>query len=114
MTRPILLGAAAALAIAAASAAAVQTPLPKPPDFNRDVRPILSKHCFKCHGPDDGQRKAGLRLDRRDGALALLSTKDRAVVPYRANRSALVRRIFSNGPDQMPPAYAHKPLTAGE
>src|SRR5438105_1652 len=37
-------------------------------DFNRQVRPILSAHCFKCHGPDDKVRGAGLRLHRRDGA----------------------------------------------
>ena len=35
-------------------------------DFGRAVRPILSRNCFKCHGPDDGARKAGLRLDVRD------------------------------------------------
>ena len=35
-------------------------------DFSRDVRPILARHCFKCHGPDDKARKAKLRLDVRD------------------------------------------------
>jgi len=38
------------------------------PDFSRDVRPILSQHCFKCHGPDDKSRKGGLRLDLRESA----------------------------------------------
>ncbi|MFM7804122.1 MAG: c-type cytochrome domain-containing protein, partial [Verrucomicrobiota bacterium] len=39
------------------------------PDFTTEVRPILSQHCFKCHGPDDLSRKGGLRLDVRDAAV---------------------------------------------
>ena len=31
------------------------------PDFAREVRPVLSNRCFKCHGPDEGNREAGLR-----------------------------------------------------
>ena len=38
-----------------------------PVRFNRDIRPIMSDTCFKCHGP--GTREAGLRLDVRDEAL---------------------------------------------
>jgi len=84
------------------------------PDFNRDVRPILSQNCFKCHGPDDKQRKAGLRLDQRSGAVMALVTGHRAVVPGKPAESSLVKRVFSTGGDKMPPSYANKVLSESQ
>ena len=81
-------------------------------DFNRDVRPILSNNCFTCHGPDDAQRKAGLRLDKRDDALARLDSGLHAIVPSDPEQSVLLRRVASDDDDfRMPPSGQ---LTPGE
>lgn len=75
-------------------------------DFNRDIRPILSDHCFQCHGPDAAQRQAGLRLDRHDDALKTTETGARVIWPGKPDESELVRRIFAAGDEQMPPPTA--------
>lgn len=75
-------------------------------DFNRDVRPILSNRCFKCHGPDDKTREGGLRLDTTD-ALSPAKSGATAIVPGKPNESELLHRINSTDPDDlMPPATA--------
>jgi hypothetical protein len=81
-------------------------------DFNRDIRPILSDNCFTCHGPDQSRRKAGLRLDRRDGALAELRSGNTAVVPGKRAESELWTRITAEeATEQMPPPSTGKKLT---
>jgi hypothetical protein len=85
----------------------------EPVDFNRHIRPILSAHCFKCHGPDEATREAGLRLDLAEEATKKLESGKVSVVPGKPSESELVRRILSTDPDeQMPPASANKPLSA--
>ncbi|HEV3002873.1 MAG TPA: DUF1549 domain-containing protein, partial [Pirellulales bacterium] len=88
-----------------------------PVDFNRDIKPILSNYCFKCHGPDAAARKGGsdgLRLDTPEGATADLGGYA-AIVPGKADESALVARITSSDADErMPPVTTGKKLSAHE
>ncbi len=85
----------------------------EPIDFQRDIRPILSDNCFKCHGPDEGSRKAKLRLDLRDAALKGGRSGEAAVVPGKPDASELVRRIVSSEETEvMPPPSTGKKLTA--
>src|SRR5262245_34061065 len=62
----------------------------EPVDFNRDVQPLLSRHCFKCHGPDDKARKAKVRLDVRDAVTAETKGGHRPIVPGKPDESELV------------------------
>src|SRR5437763_5281759 len=79
------------------------------PDFTRDVRPILSQHCFKCHGPDDKARKSGLRLDLREAATKEAKSGAVAIVAGKPDASELVVRIFSNDEEElMPPPSAKR------
>ena len=79
-------------------------------EFNRDIRPILSDNCFRCHGPDKNQRKAKLRLDVREVAL-----EKEAFVPGKPDESELIRRInTTNEDDVMPPLAMHKKLTKAQ
>lgn len=78
--------------------------------FNRDIRPILSENCYKCHGPDRLARQAELRLDQREVALS-----KQAIVPGDVDQSKLIQRILSDNPDEvMPPPDSMKSLTPQE
>ena len=87
----------------------------KAPDFNRDIRPILSQNCFACHGPDEHDRRGGLRLDDRDAALAELDSAATAIVPGHPDQSELIARIHETDPDTiMPPPESNHVLTAAQ
>jgi hypothetical protein len=79
------------------------------PDFAKDIRPILAKFCFKCHGPDEKFQKAGLRLDVRDAAI------ESAIVPGQPAKSDVMRRILSDdAAEVMPPPATKMTLTAAQ
>jgi hypothetical protein len=83
--------------------------------FNFHIRPILSNNCFTCHGPDPSSRKAGLRLDLRDSAIAVLESGYRAIVPGDWRQSELIKRIASDDPElHMPPPEMNKQLSERE
>jgi hypothetical protein len=92
--------------------AAVRTSAAEPVNFSREVLPILSDNCFRCHGPDANARKAKLRLDTQDGALR----KDGPViVAGKSADSELVRRVSSPDADEvMPPPKSNRKLTAAQ
>ena len=88
-------------------------------NFNRDIRKVLSDNCFKCHGPDEKERKGGkkgarLRLDTPEGAQMDLGGRQ-AIVPGHPEKSELVKRITSTDTDEkMPPPESGKKLTQAE
>ncbi|MEX2579194.1 MAG: DUF1553 domain-containing protein [Verrucomicrobiales bacterium] len=80
-------------------------------EFNRDIRPILSDQCFTCHGPDEAERKADLRLDTEEGATGDLGGYA-AVVKGDPDASELVARVLEDDPDSvMPPPESSRTLT---
>ncbi|MBX3413622.1 MAG: PSD1 domain-containing protein [Pirellulales bacterium] len=76
----------------------------QPVQFHRDVRPILSNNCFRCHGPDAESREADLRLDTREGLLGESSAGEPIVEPSDPDASELYRRLTTEHADErMPP-----------
>ena len=89
-------------------------PADEAPSFSRDILPILSDKCFKCHGPDEAGREADLRLDEE--ASAKYAEDDYAIIAEGDSAaSELYRRIASTDPDEvMPPVDSNLALTADE
>src|SRR6202453_4087449 len=88
-------------------------PKPSEPDlFTNKVRPILARHCFKCHGPDDKARKARLRLDVGQESVKPAASGAIAIFPGKPEESELVSRIFADdASERMPPAATKNTLS---
>ncbi len=78
--------------------------------FDRDIRPIMSDTCFRCHGPDASSRMANMRLDIREEALKP-KRNGTPIVPGDTEHSEIIQRIFAKDGRIMPPPFAHKELT---
>jgi hypothetical protein len=78
--------------------------------YSRDIKPLLAGRCYACHGPDEGKRKAKLRLDVREVAVK------KAIKPGNAAASPLVQRVTSTDADEvMPPPHSKKdPLSPAQ
>ncbi len=79
------------LAIALLLASALQEPV----DYYRDVRPVLTVHCYRCHSADVAKGK--LRLDLRDEALKVL-------VRGKSAESLLLKLVSSEDPEERMPS----------
>ena len=78
--------------------------------FDRDIRPIMSDTCFRCHGPDVSSRMANMRLDIREEALKP-KKNGTPIVPGDTEHSEIIQRVFAKDGRVMPPPFAHKELT---
>lgn len=88
---------------------------PAPVDFDREIRPILSESCFRCHGPDEQRRKAKLRLDTKEGAFRDLGEGVVPIAPGHPDESEAYQRIISDDPaEKMPPPDSGKSLTPAQ
>ena len=83
-------------------------------DFDRDVRPILSNTCYKCHGPDSNKREVDLRFDQKSDLFAKRDGNT-IVAPNKPNDSLLLQRVTSKDADlKMPPADQKQQLSSDQ
>jgi len=102
----------------AAAQVADPTPGAVPPgrvDFLFQIRPILSEHCYACHGPDDQSRRAGLRLDEPRAFDKPLESGAMLVTAGEPEESELLLRMLSTDADEiMPPPATKNPLSPAQ
>ena len=90
--------------------------IPNNVDFNFDVNPIISDKCFACHGPDEKQRKANLRLDTKEGLYQMTEDLNKKIIDLEnLDKSEIINRIFhKNESIIMPPPESNLSLSEYE
>src|SRR5262245_16969725 len=84
-------------------------------DYARDIRPILAKNCFACHGQDEAHRARKLRLDRRAEAIRTLDDGASPIVPGKPDDCELIVRVTEEDESlRMPPPKAGPPLAPAQ
>lgn len=112
---PLLRLLLAAIGLGLPTVAMAAAPSAPGPQFHRDVRPILSNYCYRCHGPDAETRAADLRLDQREGLFGNASNDAPVVKPGDAEASELLRRVTArDDSERMPPPEANLQLSAAQ
>ncbi|MDB6077354.1 MAG: Planctomycete cytochrome [Akkermansiaceae bacterium] len=96
----------------------VAVQLPREITFNEHIQPILSEHCYHCHGPDSGTRKpkeSPLRLDLEADAFAKRENGQAVIVKGDPDHSLLIKLVKTGDEKKvMPPRESHKDLKPQE
>ena len=109
--RAALAAAATAMVVLASLGAGARAGVPAaaPPDYERDVAPILREHCVSCHGPKEPE--SDLRLDSR-AALLAGGMSGPVLVAGRSAESLLVQHLDGRASPRMP--HRKPPLPADQ
>ncbi|MDP7273884.1 MAG: PSD1 and planctomycete cytochrome C domain-containing protein [Planctomycetaceae bacterium] len=90
------------LPAAAGNRPGLPPPLKRKVDFDRDIQPLLVRHCLSCHGPK--RQESDYRLDRSRIAISGGDRQQRPIRPGRSAQSPLIHYVAGTDPDtRMPP-----------
>ncbi len=72
--------------------------------FEKNIRPVLVEHCYKCHSSESEKIKGGLTLDTRQGTVTGGESGHAGVTPGKLAESSVYEAIsWKNEDMQMPP-----------
>ena len=73
--------------------------------FEENIRPVMVKHCYKCHSEAEDKKKGGLVMDTRSG-LRAGGSSGYVIIAGDPGRSLLMKALSHVDEDlQMPPDY---------